>query len=169
AAGSCFFFQAEDGIRDFHVTGVQTCALPILAEKFDQETLLDMAQMTIPTRAEVDKSLKELEQAAKDEMEQLAEQARQAAEQARASGEEIDPQQAELQFQQAQQAILEKYQPQIAKLRNTVVIEDVMQLLRDQKARAFTIEIETDSTIMTDEMAEKQSRAEFLTAFAKAR
>src|SRR5690606_39724853 len=25
----CFFFQAEDGIRAFHVTGVQTCALPI--------------------------------------------------------------------------------------------------------------------------------------------
>src|SRR6266511_5551427 len=24
-----FFFQAEDVIRDFHVTGVQTCALPI--------------------------------------------------------------------------------------------------------------------------------------------
>src|SRR5690606_39995361 len=23
------FFQAEDGIRDYHVTGVQTCALPI--------------------------------------------------------------------------------------------------------------------------------------------
>src|SRR5690606_40672215 len=27
-----FFFQAEDGIRDFHVTGVQTCALPICME-----------------------------------------------------------------------------------------------------------------------------------------
>src|SRR5256885_10812174 len=26
-----FFFQAEDGIRDYKVTGVQTCALPILA------------------------------------------------------------------------------------------------------------------------------------------
>src|SRR5205823_10964891 len=25
----CFFFQAEDGIRDKLVTGVQTCALPI--------------------------------------------------------------------------------------------------------------------------------------------
>src|SRR5690606_40997158 len=25
-----FFLQAEDGIRDFHVTGVQTCALPTL-------------------------------------------------------------------------------------------------------------------------------------------
>src|SRR5690606_41118556 len=27
-----FFFQAEDGIRAFHVTGVQTCALPILPD-----------------------------------------------------------------------------------------------------------------------------------------
>src|SRR5260370_3582125 len=27
----CFFFQAEDGIRDSSVTGVQTCALPISA------------------------------------------------------------------------------------------------------------------------------------------
>src|SRR5256885_9804889 len=28
--GTCFFFfQAEDGIRDYKVTGVQTCALPI--------------------------------------------------------------------------------------------------------------------------------------------
>ena len=26
-----FFFQAEDGIRDWSVTGVQTCALPISA------------------------------------------------------------------------------------------------------------------------------------------
>src|SRR5690349_23579429 len=28
---SVFFFQAEDGIRDLYVTGVQTCALPIYA------------------------------------------------------------------------------------------------------------------------------------------
>ena len=27
-----FFFQAEDGIRDTSVTGVQTCALPIFRE-----------------------------------------------------------------------------------------------------------------------------------------
>src|SRR5262249_58065488 len=32
-----FFFQAEDGIRDWSVTGVQTCALPICldAARFD--------------------------------------------------------------------------------------------------------------------------------------
>src|SRR2546430_4203778 len=29
-----FFFQAEDGIRDLTVTGVQTCALPISVSEF---------------------------------------------------------------------------------------------------------------------------------------
>src|SRR5690349_23797158 len=33
-----FFFQAEDGIRDLYVTGVQTCALPILPDNFEQYT-----------------------------------------------------------------------------------------------------------------------------------
>src|SRR3712207_9328543 len=31
-----FFFQAEDGIRDIGVTGVQTCALPIFMEVCDR-------------------------------------------------------------------------------------------------------------------------------------
>src|SRR5688500_20376182 len=39
----CFFFQAEDGIRDYKVTGVQTCALPICAKplgpKWPRESL----------------------------------------------------------------------------------------------------------------------------------
>src|SRR2546426_6006845 len=34
-----FFFQAEDGIRDYKVTGVQTCALPICASPSDAEAL----------------------------------------------------------------------------------------------------------------------------------
>ena len=32
--GGVFFFQAEDGIRDYKVTGVQTCALPIWPDAF---------------------------------------------------------------------------------------------------------------------------------------
>src|SRR5256886_3397635 len=36
-----FFFQAEDGIRDLTVTGVQTCALPILEhERAPQRSVL---------------------------------------------------------------------------------------------------------------------------------
>src|SRR5690606_40255042 len=34
APPAAFFFQAEDGIRCFHVTGVQTCALPIFDSSF---------------------------------------------------------------------------------------------------------------------------------------
>src|SRR5690349_22683197 len=34
-----FFFQAEDGIRDLYVTGVQTCALPISEFEIDVQQL----------------------------------------------------------------------------------------------------------------------------------
>src|SRR5690606_1097418 len=49
-----FCFQAEDGIRDFHVTGVQTCALPICTSSADDHvadttvhTALDHAEANI--------------------------------------------------------------------------------------------------------------------------
>src|SRR5438309_2457256 len=35
-----FFFQAEDGIRDGTVTGVQTCALPIYSDTTDVDKAL---------------------------------------------------------------------------------------------------------------------------------
>src|SRR2546430_3063487 len=42
-----FFFQAEDGIRDLTVTGVQTCALPICTDDQaeDQETRVHGASL----------------------------------------------------------------------------------------------------------------------------
>src|SRR6266511_3161349 len=39
-----FFFQAEDGIRDFHVTGVQTCVLPISSPKTTFGGVITQAQ-----------------------------------------------------------------------------------------------------------------------------
>src|SRR5256885_5715022 len=38
-----FFFQAEDGIRDYKVTGVQTCALPISVSVCDRKALLGIS------------------------------------------------------------------------------------------------------------------------------
>src|SRR2546430_7487603 len=35
-----FFFQAEDGIRDLTVTGVQTCALPILGGERERQVVV---------------------------------------------------------------------------------------------------------------------------------
>src|SRR2546430_6953431 len=40
-----FFFQAEDGIRDLTVTGVQTCALPIFTEQLAQSALREASFM----------------------------------------------------------------------------------------------------------------------------
>src|SRR3712207_1448422 len=46
-----FFFQAEDGIRDIGVTGVQTCALPILVS--ENKILSHPASVdSIPTSAD---------------------------------------------------------------------------------------------------------------------
>src|SRR5207249_8427100 len=43
ASDICYFFQAEDGIRDRNVTGVQTCALPIYTffRSYADQILLD--------------------------------------------------------------------------------------------------------------------------------
>src|SRR5256885_6017516 len=52
-SSSVFFFQAEDGIRDYKVTGVQTCALPILislsVKRIDPEMMLVSAKTDLRT------------------------------------------------------------------------------------------------------------------------
>src|SRR5206468_5453220 len=47
-----FFFQAEDGIRDLIVTGVQTCALPIclVTSRVDPPTVYIKGEVTKPGR-----------------------------------------------------------------------------------------------------------------------
>src|SRR5690606_41147334 len=42
-----FFFQEEDSIRDFHVTGVQTCALPI-SSSASSTASITMVMMRLP-------------------------------------------------------------------------------------------------------------------------
>src|SRR5688500_19683655 len=51
-----FFFQAEDGIRDYKVTGVQTCALPIYAGLGDRVALrrADITELPPDLGVEVD-------------------------------------------------------------------------------------------------------------------
>src|SRR6266511_5550190 len=50
-----FFFQAEDGIRDFHVTGVQTCALPI--SEFRAVRRMTGNQDVLPLMADCERAL----------------------------------------------------------------------------------------------------------------
>src|SRR5205809_3156905 len=50
AASFRFFFQAEDGIRDVAVTGVQTCALPISARASLRPGIREMLRVLKPGR-----------------------------------------------------------------------------------------------------------------------
>lgn len=146
---------AADGIR---------ITAEIAAEKFSKDTLLDMAQMDIPSKRDIDKRIKEIEGGAEAELKDLGAKAAQMAQQAQGA----DPAQAQAQFQQAQQAIVQKYAVMLEEAQSQVSIEDVMRLLRDDRARSFAFEVESDSTILTDELQEKASRNEFLTAFSTA-
>ena len=161
---------------------VTQIAAEIMSDNFSRETLLDMSQMEIKTKAEIQKGVDELEKDAKDELKQLGEKAKQAAQEAAQQAQQHQPgqppqqpgqmqqaaQQGQQQFQQAQQQIIAKYAPQLKEASEQVPIEDVMKLLRDDKARGFAFEIETDSTVLTDEMQEKANRNEFLTTFSGA-
>src|SRR5690606_41185685 len=44
------YFQEEDGIRDFHVTGVQTCALPISEEFLEDEKIIRIRSVIMVER-----------------------------------------------------------------------------------------------------------------------
>src|SRR5690606_40325041 len=72
----CFFFQAVDGIRVFHVTGVQTCALPILTSILIQGTTLSVVakwlRVSIPSEEKkISPSEKFLEEHPKTEMREI--------------------------------------------------------------------------------------------------
>lgn len=139
-------------------------ASEIIAEKFSEKTLLEMSQMEIPTKSDIEKQIKGIEKAAEQELKALTDQAEKAVQ----SGQVQDHQAAQQEFQQQQQAILSKYAPMLNEARNEVPIEDIMKLLRDDKARGFAFQIDEESTVLADEAAEKQSRNEFMGAFATA-
>jgi hypothetical protein len=74
-------------------------------------------------------------------------------------------QQAEMASQQTGQPVPPPEPPkEVVKLLKKPTQEEVAAFLRNDRARGFTIEIETDSTIQPDEDAEKQRRIEFGTA-----
>lgn len=130
----------------------------IIAENYSRKELEDMAQMDLPSKADIDKQLREV----KGQLQALN---------AEIEGAASDPQvQAMKQqnpeaFQQAieqAQAQLQQLQQQAQELESTVTMDAVIDFLRDQKLRPFVLDIETDSTIYPDEMQEKASRAELL-------
>lgn len=140
----------------------------IMAENFDKQTLMDMAQMDLPSDADIKKQISELEKQGKSIIAEAEKKAKAAMAdpqmQAQAQQNPEAAQQAAQQLQQQAQEQLQGIQQQIQKAGETVTIDQVMDLLREQKIRPFALDIETDSTIAPDENAQKQRATEFVTA-----
>ena len=59
--------------------------------------------------------------------------------------------------------VAEHYEPEMLQaITGIEVTPEMIQIMRDDKLRAYNIDVETDSTVFTDENAEKQTRIEFL-------
>jgi hypothetical protein len=111
----------------------------IIAENFPPQILMEMSQAELPTQ--------EQKQQAQAQVQQFQAMAQQAQAQ---GGKPPQPP--------------PEMMKQVQKTLKTPAVEEVMGFLANDRARGFVIEIETDSTIMPDEDAEKQRRVEFTTA-----
>ncbi len=62
--------------------------------------------------------------------------------------------------------IAEHYEPEmLASMTALTITPEMMQIMRDDKLRSYSIDIESDATIFTDEVEEKRTRIEFLSSF----
>jgi hypothetical protein len=146
--------------------------LEIITQHFDEVTMIEMSQTQLPTQ----QMQQQAGQRIIGQLQQLQQQAIQMQQQAQqqslpppggapgdtpqappAPGE--DPQaQAAKQIQSQMQSLAQELQ----KLREQPTIEQVLHFLKDNRAKSFVLDIETDSTILADEQAEKQARTEFV-------
>ena len=134
----------------------------IQADEFDFDTLLEMARMELPKKADNKRELDKIKATVKSEMDGLQKQIEQSPEA------QQNPQAAQQQFQQQAQQIVAQYQPAIEQIEKTTTYEAVRDLLKDQKIGFADFDIQTDSTIYPDEQAEKASRNEYMATFASA-
>lgn len=121
----------------------------IMAENFDPKTLMEMSQYEgVPSMQDIQQQVMGIQQQISQartnpQIMQMAQQ---------------NPEQAQQMLQQAQAKIQE--------LQQQVTIEQVLDFLRDQRMRPFSLQIENDSTIQPDEDKAKKRVTEFLSAMA---
>ena len=132
----------------------------IMTEEFDQVTLIEMSQTQLPTQDMQQQQIMQLTQ----EIEQQQQQWAQAQQDPRFVQLQQDNPQAVQQAQEQMQQAVETGQQTLKRVHEKPTLEQVMRFLKDNKSKAFTLDIEIDSTVMIDENGEKERRAEFLGA-----
>ena len=132
--------------------------IEVMFDEFEDTTIVEMSQTDLPTQAMVREKIMEVQrqlnmQKQQAEMLKQNPQVQQMAQQ--------NPEQAQEIMQQMEKA-QEAGAQTINQLAEKPTIEQVLKFLRDTRGRTFVLDIETDSTIQTDENAEKQRRTEFV-------
>lgn len=139
----------------------------IITEKFDDATIIEMAQTQLPTTKDLQQQASQMEQ----QLMQLQQQMQMVQSQPtpppdpnqpvspeRSAG-GPSPQDQQLQMMQAQ---MQQGVAELQALQQQPTIEQVLKFLKDNRAKSFVLDIETDSTIFADEVGEKQARSEFI-------
>jgi hypothetical protein len=133
----------------------------IITEKFSDATIIEMSQTQLPTKEMQLKKAKQLKFQIEQNMAQLQQLQQQPPPQQPPQGATpaaAPPPDPTTQLnQQIQQQVTELQQ-----LAEEPTTDQVLKFLKDNRAKSFVLDIETDSTIMADENAEKQRRTEFV-------
>lgn len=135
-----------------------TITTEIITEKFADQTILEMSQVKLPSEMDIAQQIQALQMQAIQLQQHTAQTVQQPQMQMAV---QQNPQQA-AQLDVQQKGLQQALQKQMASLAAKPTREKVLRFLRDNRARAFVLDIETDSTIQLDEQFEKQQRTEFL-------
>lgn len=132
----------------------------IIAEHFNQQTLAQMSGLNLLT----EEQKKQVQQAMQiwQQYEQAAQQAQQAQQQAPQPG--APP---PMPMQPPQPPTIPQPTPEMVKALQEPSWDQVIKLLRNDKLRGFTIDVETDSTIEPDQQAEQQKAVAFIGAVSQ--
>ena len=118
----------------------------IITEKFDDVTIIEMSQTQLPTQ--------QMQQQKMQQIQQMLQQGQQMMQNPQA---QQDPAQGQQMQQQMAQG-----QAKLQKMKEEPTNEQEQKFMGNNRAKSFVLDIETDSTIMADENAEKERRTEFV-------
>jgi len=130
----------------------------IITEVFDETTMIEMSQTQIPTKKMQEKQIRDIQQQMLMQKQQI-EQVKQDPRYLQVT--QTNPEAAQQLDDEVQRA-LDAGQNAINSIVEKPNTEQVFRFLKDNRAKAFSLDIETDSTIMIDENGEKERRAEFM-------
>jgi hypothetical protein len=139
----------------------------IITEKFSTATMIDMTQTQLPTNAMQKKQATDIADQMQKQQQamQLLPRAVQQNPQLQQMAQQ-NPQQMQ-QVQQMGQQLIQQGQQAIAKIMAQPTLDQVLKLIKDSRMKSFVLDIETDSTIVPNEQAEKQQRSEFVGMLAQ--